>query len=56
MLNLLKAVNFGPVAVVSHASDFLKYFYDGTFTGRGCYNKKTPNHASMLYGYNLNAP
>ena len=51
--NLLIAANFGPIVVVSFASDHLKYYYKGVFRGQGCSGNETPNHASLLYGYNL---
>ncbi len=51
--NLLISANFGPVVVVSYAPDQLKYYYKGIFTGKGCDPNAKPNHASLLYGYNL---
>ncbi len=53
--NLLIAATFGPVVVVSYASDHLKYYYKGIFSGQGC-DSQLPNHSSLLYGYNLKAP
>ena len=53
--NLLIAANFGPIVVVSYASDHLKYYYKGIFKGQGCTGNELPNHASLLYGYNLKA-
>ncbi len=56
LMNLLVSANFGPVVVVSYASDHLKYYYSGIFKGQGCTEFEKPNHSSLLYGYNLNAP
>lgn len=53
VLNLIKALQYGPVAVVMYASDHLKYYYDGIFEGQGCVGNEIPNHSALLYGYNL---
>ena len=54
--NLLIAASNGPIIVVSYASDHLKYYYNGIYKGQGCSKGGLPNHASLLYGYNLKAP
>ena len=53
ILNLIKALSLGPVAVISYASFAFKHFGGGVYRGQGCYGKKQPNHASLLVGYNL---
>lgn len=54
MVNLIKALQYGPVVVVMYASENLKYYYDGLFEGQGCYGQQV-NHSALLYGYNFNA-
>lgn len=56
MINLLKALQFGPVVIVMYASKNLKYYYDGIYDGQGCNGTETPNHSALVYGYNLNSP
>lgn len=56
VLNLIKALQYGPVVVVMYASDNLKYYYNGIFDGQGCNGTEVPNHSALVYGYNLNSP
>lgn len=53
VLNLIKALQYGPIVIVMYASNNLKYYYNGIFEGEGCTGTETPNHAALLYGYNL---
>lgn len=53
MLNLIKALSDGPVAVISYASFPFKHYRGGIFRGQGCYGQTKPNHASVLIGYKL---
>lgn len=56
VINLLKALQFGPVAVIMYASQNLKYYSSGIFDGQGCKGNETPNHSALVYGYNMNSP
>ena len=56
VLNLIKALSKGPVAVISYASFHFKHYGGGIYKGQGCYRKNEPNHASLLVGYNLIGP
>jgi C1A family cysteine protease len=53
ILNLIKALSKGPVAVISYASFSFKHYGGGIYKGQGCHQKEEPNHASLLVGYNL---
>lgn len=53
VVNLIKALQYGPVAIVMYASEHLKYYYNGIFEGQGCTGNEVPNHSALLYGYNL---
>ena len=53
ILNLIKTLSIGPVAVVSYASFPFKHYGGGVYRGQGCRGKDDPNHASLLVGYNL---
>lgn len=55
VLSLIKALQFGPIAVISYASEEFKYYSSGVFNGQGCDGIDTPNHSSLLVGYNLQA-
>jgi C1A family cysteine protease len=56
VLSLIKALQFGPVATISYASNQFKYYSTGVYDGEGCDGAKKPNHSSLLVGYNLQAP
>jgi C1A family cysteine protease len=56
VLSLIKALQFGPVAVITYASNEFKYYSNGVFDGEGCDGVSTPNHSALLIGYNLQAP
>ena len=49
------AANFGPISVISYASDDFKNYSGGIYDGSGCDYYNAPNHASLLYGYDLTA-
>lgn len=55
VLNLIKALQYGPIVVVMYASDYLKYYYDGIYDGQGCTGNEIPNHSAIVYGYNLDS-
>ena len=55
VLSLIKALQFGPIAVISFASTEFKFYSSGVFNGEGCDGIFTPNHSSLLVGYNLQA-
>ena len=55
VVNLIKALQYGPVAIVMYASDYLKYYYNGIYDGQGCKGYERPNHSALVYGYNLDA-
>lgn len=55
VLNVIKALQYGPVVILMHASNELKYYYDGIYEGQGCTEDDTPNHSAMIYGYDLTA-
>ena len=51
---MVLAASLGPIVVVSFASEMMKSYKSGVFTGLGCFDDKDPNHTSLLYGYNFN--
>ena len=57
VLNLLKALQFGPVVVAHFVSESFKFYESGVFDGRDC--SDTPldfvNHSAVIVGYDLNA-
>lgn len=55
VLNLIKALQYGPVVALMYASNDLKYYYDGVYEGQGCAGEETPNHSALVYGYDLTA-
>ena len=55
VLNLIKALQYGPVVILMYASNDLKYYYDGIYEGQGCSDNDVPNHSALVYGYDLNA-
>ena len=55
VVNLIKALQYGPVAIVMYASDHLKYYYNGIYDGQGCKGYEKPNHSALVYGYNLDS-
>jgi len=55
VLNVIKALQYGPVVILMHASNELKYYYDGIYEGQGCTDDDVPNHSAMIYGYDLTA-
>lgn len=58
VLNLLKALQFGPVVVAHFVSESFKFYESGVFDGKDC--SDTPldfvNHSAVIVGYDLNAP
>ena len=55
VINLILALNIGPVSVVQYASKEFKFYTDGIYKGEGCEFGWVPNHSAMVYGYNLEA-
>lgn len=53
VLNIIKALQYGPVVALMHASSEFKYYSSGIYEGQGCTDSDTPNHSAMIYGYNL---
>lgn len=56
VLSLIKALQFGPVATLSYASNEFKYYDSGVYDGEGCDGMTKPNHSSLVVGYNLQTP
>lgn len=56
LINLLKNLSTGPIAVISYSSYYFKNYAGGIFAGEGCRYKYKANHASVLIGYNLRGP
>ena len=56
LLNLLKNLVEGPVAVISYSSHEFRNYAGGIFGGEGCRWRYKPNHASVLIGYDLKGP
>ena len=55
VMNIIRALRFGPVAAVGFASPELKFHYQGFFSGQGCDPGQPPNHSFTIVGYNLRA-
>lgn len=53
ILQIIKALSKGPVAVISYASFPFKQYRGGIYRGQGCFRQNRPNHSSVLVGYNL---
>ena len=53
VIGLIKALQYGPVAVLMHASDYFKFYHGGIYEGQGCGGYKRVNHSAVLYGYKL---
>lgn len=51
--NLVKALQYGPVSILMHASKYLKFYHGGIYEGQGCDGYKRVNHAAVVYGYSL---
>ena len=55
VLELIKAVEKGPVIVAHYVSKEFKFYKKGIYTGEGCENITKVNHAALVIGYNLNS-
>lgn len=57
VLEIIKALQLGSVAVAMHASTAFKYYYKGFYEGEGCpKGQSLPlNHSIHIYGYELKA-
>ena len=53
ILQIIKALSKGPVAVISYASFPFKQYRGGIYRGQGCFRRNRPNHSSVLVAYNL---
>ena len=53
IIDLIKAVQNGPVIVAHYVSSQFKFYSQGIFDGDGCEDVDTVNHATLLVGYNL---
>lgn len=56
VVSLIKALQFGPVATISYSAPEFKFYYKGIYDGEGCEGAMSPNHSSLLVGYNLQSP
>lgn len=56
-LDVIKALQYGPVAVAFHASKDFRFYSQGVYTTTQCRGKrlKDINHCVVIVGYNLNA-
>ena len=58
VIDVIKALQYGPVVTAHFVSESFKFYESGVFDGDGCENSKLEyvNHASVIVGYDLNAP
>ena len=58
VVDLLRALQFGPVVVAHYVSEPFKFYSSGVFNGDGCDSAElgAVNHASVIVGYDLEAP
>ena len=57
VVDLIRALQYGPVVVAHYVSEPFKFYEKGVFNGEGCEDGKLEhvNHASVIVGYNLDA-
>lgn len=55
MKNLILATAVGPTVAISYASKYFKFYKSGIYYGAECNKDHSPNHTSLVYGYNFNA-
>ena len=57
VVELLRALQYGPVIVAHYVPPVFKFYKRGVFDGEGCDNVKVGmvNHAAVVVGYNLRA-
>ena len=55
VIDLIRALQYGPVVVAHFVSEPFKFYESGVFDGDGCKNAKLEqvNHASVIVGYDL---
>jgi hypothetical protein len=58
VVDLIRALQYGPVVVAHFVSEPFKFYSSGVFDGEGCQGGKLEhvNHASVIVGYDLDAP
>lgn len=56
IIPLLDALRDGPVAVLIHVTDSFQDHESGIFMGEDCPPDAEPNHAVVVFGYNLDVP
>jgi C1A family cysteine protease len=58
VIDLLRALQYGPVVVAHFVSEPFKFYSSGVFDGDGCDKGRLElvNHASVIVGYDLDAP
>jgi hypothetical protein len=58
IIDLLRALQYGPVVVAHFVSEPFKFYSSGVFNGDGCEEGQLEyvNHASVIVGYDLDAP
>jgi hypothetical protein len=56
VVEVIKALQYGPVVTAHYVSEAFKFYESGIFNGDGCENGTLQyvNHASVIVGYNLN--
>ena len=57
-MDVLKALQYGPVVTAHFVSEPFKFYESGVFDGDGCEDGSLDyvNHASVIVGYDLEAP
>lgn len=55
IVDLLRAIQEGPVVVAHYVSDQFKFYSSGVYDGEGCDGIDTVNHSALVVGYNLMA-
>ena len=57
VIELLRALQYGPVIIAHYVPSVFKFYKRGVFDGQGCENVKLEmvNHAAIVVGYNLRA-
>ena len=56
VVQLIRALQYGPIIVAHKVSSAMKFYKRGVFDGEGCENMtlNDVNHAAIVVGYNLN--
>lgn len=58
VVEVLKALQYGPVVIAHYVSEAFKFYESGIFNGEGCEEAELHkvNHASTIVGYDFTAP